>query len=214
VPNSTDAAEDTQVHQVPTPVLSKIPRITTSGQAATSQSLPPADASGNGNAPPRKVRGKAAIPAFLNKFSHLSTADDPESESPNQGRNVSEVAEPSTLIADPPASQPGAFRVDEINAMTQTRTNHTPNPVSVPANQSRLEEGITQSEEREYMVQATLVSQRALMVEGLMVAEIVEPMEEEFWRQRKVQRYALLFFFLATAGLAIGVGVALSGGGG
>jgi hypothetical protein len=43
----------------------------------------------------------------------------------------------------------------------------------------------------------------------LVVAEIVE---EEFWRQRKVQRCALLLF-LATAGLAIGVGVALNGGG-
>jgi surface protein len=46
-----------------------------------------------------------------------------------------------------------------------------------------------------------------------MLAEIVEPVEEQFWRQRKVQRCAFLLL-LAIAGLAIGVGVALSGGDG
>jgi hypothetical protein len=251
VPNSTDAAEDTQVHQVPTPVLSKISSETPSSQAATSQSLarsyattsgngnaptlnvrgianvqdflnkishsstaddhslPPSDAttSGNGNAPP--VRGIANVRAYLNKFSHSSTADDPESESPYQGRNVTEVPEPSPLVADPHASQPGAFPVDGINDTSQTRTNHTPSPVPVPSTQSRSEEGLTQSEEREYMVpEATLVSQRALVV-----AEIVEPMEpvepvEKFWRQRKVQRCAFLLF-LAAAGLTVGLAVGL-----
>jgi hypothetical protein len=238
VPNA-NAAEDPQVHQVPTPVLSKISRETTSDQAATSQSLPfsddgkdapgnepgesliqqafrnvlcysstaddqslpPSDAgtSGNGNAPTRKLGGQASIRAFFNRFPSSSTADD---------RNVTGVPQPSTLVVDPYYSQPGAVRVDGINDMAQTRTNHTPTPAPVTSTQSRLEEGITQSEQREYMVEATLVSQT-----DMLVGVIIDPVEEEFWRQRKVQRYAFLLF-LATAGLAIGVGVAvaLSGG--
>jgi surface protein len=114
------------------------------------------------------------------------------------------VPQPTPLVANPHASRPGAFPEGGSLYTTQTSTNHTPaNPVPVPSTQSRLEEGITLSEEREHMVEATLVS-------DLVVAEIVE---EEFWRQRKVQRCAFLLF-LATAGLAIGVGVALSGGDG
>jgi hypothetical protein len=129
VPTS-NAAEDTHVHQAPSPALSKISR-ETSAQAVSGQSLTPPDASintsGNGNEPPHKVRGLAAIRAFQNKCSPSSTAD--------EDRNVSVVSQPSPLVADPYYSQPAAFQVDGSYDVTQTRTTipTPPTPVPVPS---------------------------------------------------------------------------------
>jgi hypothetical protein len=125
--------------------------------------------------------------------------DDPESQ--YQVRNVLELLQLSPLVVDPHDSRPGAFPEGESLYTTQTRTNHTPNPVPVLSTQSRLEEGFTQSEERGYMVEATLVSNQ-----DLVVAHIVEPAEEQFWRQRKVQCCAFLLFLTAVV-LAFGLGV-------
>jgi surface protein len=179
----------------------------TSSSTAVDQNLARSDVttsvSGNGNALPRRLR---ALQGFLNKFSNPNTSDDPQAESQYQDRNVSEVPQPAPSVANPHASRPGAFPEGGSLYPTQTRTNHTPtNPEPVPSAQSRLEEGITLSEEREHMVEATLVSQR-----DLVVADIVEPVEEEFWRQRKVQRCAFLLCLLTVVSLAIGVGVAVA----
>jgi hypothetical protein len=114
VPNSNATTEDARVsgshpHQVPSPdsntdtgadtvprrgrgntkYKSKIPRNTTSSQAATSQTLPPSDASTSGNAPTRKLLGQAAIQAFQNKFQTSSTADDQSLAPPDASTNIS-----------------------------------------------------------------------------------------------------------------------------
>jgi surface protein len=77
-----------------------------------------------------------------------------------------------------------------------------------PSTQSYLEEGTIMSETRGVLTVATLVSKH-----NLLVGEIMQPAEETFWRQRKVQRRAFLLFFLATLGLAVGARVAAKGGG-
>jgi surface protein len=167
------------------------------------------NASTNANAPPQNERGQSRIQAFRNKCSSSSTADDPQSEYLNQDRNVSEVTQPiPSAVADPYYLQPGAFRVDESLDMTQTRTSQFPTPTTVPlpSAQSSLEEG-TIGGRGGFLVEATLVPKH-----DLVVGEILEPVEE-FWRQRKVQRRAFLLF-LATIGLAVGVGIGAALGGG
>jgi hypothetical protein len=137
--SNTDTGTDTVAGTVSrrgrgdTKSKSKLPRNTTSGQAATSQSLPLSDAgtSDNGNASPPTVRGQAALQAFLHKFP--STADDPPAESRIQDRNISEVLQPAPSVANPHASRPGAFAEGRSLYPTQTTTNHTPNPASVPS---------------------------------------------------------------------------------
>jgi hypothetical protein len=162
--------------------------------------------------------GQSRIQAFRNLFSDWTTSDDPESESPMQDSNVSEVPQPILFVSDPYYSQPGAFRVDgpvafrvdESYVMTQTRTRYTPKPVPVAGRytQSRLEQGFLSEEQGGYIVdiavEAALVSKK-----DLLVGVIVEPAD-----RHKEHSFASLLFLAAVvlaAGLGVDLGIALSG---
>jgi hypothetical protein len=113
-------------------------------------------------------------------------------------------------------SQPGSFHAHESLEMIETRTRTIQNEmridapavyVPVPSTPSCLEEG-AMSERGEFLTGATLVSKH-----NILLGEIMQPVEEPFWRQRKVQ-HCLFLLFLVTLGVAVSARVAAGGDGG